>query len=98
MEQGGQIELDFAASGRPDGMQSWREQRIAALKRMANERGLPLGREVEVNLIDGIRARGILRLAEECLFIDELRTPDLALLVDKVPFRESEMASCVRVD
>jgi hypothetical protein len=98
MEPGRQTELDFAATGQPDGMQSWREQRMAAIKRLANERGLPLGYKVEINLIDGIRARGILRLAEESLFIDDLRTPDLALLVDKVPFRESEMTSCVRVD
>ncbi len=59
---------------------------------------LPLGHRVEVWLSGGIRLRGILRLQEEVLFIEEERVRHLDLVVDKVPFTYRELESCVRLD
>jgi len=42
--------------------------------------------------------RGILRLANEVLFIEEKRILDLALVLDGVTFTYSEIESCVRLD
>jgi|WetSurMetagenome_2_1015567.scaffolds.fasta_scaffold191902_2 hypothetical protein len=94
----GQLEINFNAAGSEQGYQSWIEQRRAALKRLANEMGLPLGHPVEVWLPHGIRLRGVLHLREEQLLVEESHTAALELVVDGVPFKASEIESCVRTD
>jgi hypothetical protein len=98
MNPAGQMEINFDAGSASDGVLAWHEQRRAAQKQLADQMGLPLGHEVEVCLLDGICLRGLLRLREEMLFIEESRKPDLELAVGKVPFKASEIESCVRMD
>jgi hypothetical protein len=92
-----QPELPFADSSQPDGYNAWQAQRRQTTSEAAQRLGLPLGHTVEVWLNQGIRLRGILRLKEEMLVMDELRQDKLDLTVDGVPFRYSDMESCLRV-
>jgi len=65
---------------------------------LARRISLPLGHEVEVWLVGGVRLRGKLRLKEEMLVIEEDAARHLELVVDRVPFVYREMESCVRLD
>ena len=66
--------------------------------RLARRLGLPLGREVEVWLKDGVRLRGLLRLKEAMLFLENVDERSLELAVGKVDFRHADIESCVRMD
>jgi len=93
-----QLELNFTPGRGEEGLNHWHEERRRALEALAQKMGLPLGREVEVCLRDGIVLRGKLALREEQLFIEPTRDFRLELMVDKVPFTAAEIESCVRVD
>ena len=91
-----EFSLDSKASDR--GYVRWLAGRRVAADALARRIGLPLGHEVEVWLVGGVRLRGKLRLAEDLMFIEADRVRHLELLVDKVPFAYREMESCVRLD
>jgi hypothetical protein len=93
-----QLEIDFEAPGSEVGLNEWHEQRRAAMRQLACSLGLPLGHQVEVWLSGSVRLRGRLRLHEAGLFIDQSRDASLELCVDGVPFKVSEIESCVRLD
>ena len=93
-----QSELDFGEDGSDEGCTRWRVGRQVATEILARKMGLPLGREVEVWLVGGVRLCGKLRLQEEALFIEEERVRHLGLQIDNVPFTYREMESCVRLD
>jgi hypothetical protein len=93
-----QGELSFAGGGAEDGYRKWVVVRQLAVETAAQKLGLPLGRRSEVWLRGGIRLRGVLRLAEEVLFIEEERLRQLPLVVDGVKFAYGEMESCMRID
>ena len=80
------------------GYAQWIAGRKIAAEAIARKIGLPLGHQVEVWLIGEIRLRGLLRLREELLFIEEDRLRHLELIVDGVFFTYREMQSCVRLD
>jgi hypothetical protein len=92
-----QLEIDFAG-GSEAGFNQWHLQRREALLQLARKLGLPISHPVEVWLLDGVRLRGVLRLPEEILFIDDARDPILELVVDGVRFKPAEIQSCVRQD
>jgi hypothetical protein len=92
-----QLEIDFAGGSEAE-FNQWHAQRCEALLQMARKLGLPLAHPVEVWLLDGVRLRGVLRLAEETLFIDDALEPALELMVDGVRFTPAEIQSCVRQD
>jgi len=93
-----QLGFDFDSPDRDDGLKSWRDQRVAARRRLARTLGLPLDHPVEVWLLGNIRLTGTLRLRTETLFIEEKPDGNLELEVDGVPFTPGEMESCVRLD
>jgi len=93
-----QSEFNFSASRSEAGYSKWLMSRQIAVQELARRMNLPLGHQVEVWLIGGVRLRGKLKLAEETLFIDEERVRHLDLLVDHVRFTYREMESCVRAD
>jgi hypothetical protein len=93
-----QGELNFEADGGKDGYTRWLEGRRLSAQELARRMNLPLGHPVEVWLYGGVRLRGVLRLTEELLFIEEDRVRHLELLVDRVPFAIRDMESCVRMD
>ena len=95
MKQG---EFDFESGAAPDGYGRWLAGRQLAARELARRMNLPLGHEVEVWLVGGIRLRGRLRLAEEMLFLDEERVRHLELIVEGVGFTYRELESCVRLD
>jgi hypothetical protein len=68
------------------------------MKELARQMGLPLEHPVEVWVRGGVRLRGLLRLREKILFIQEEKETGLALVVDGVPFKWEEIESCVRLD
>jgi hypothetical protein len=82
----------------PDGQATWLAGRRLAAKELARRMNLPLGHEVEVWLVGGIRLRGPLRLREEMLFLEEDRVRHLELMVQNVGFTYREIESCVRMD
>ena len=82
----------------PSGLDSWRAQRRAAQHALAEKLGLPLGRRVEVRLIDGVILQGELRLQEEALFLDHVETANIELAVGRTNFRHSEIEACVTLD
>src|SRR6266487_1704095 len=59
----GQLRFDDVGSG--SGLDRWREQFNAAQRELARKLGLPIDRQVEVWLKDGLRLRGVLRLCEQ---------------------------------
>lgn len=94
-----QAEFEFGAPGNgADGLDAWQRQRLEAMRTLAGQVGLPLGREVEVRLVDGVTLRGRLRLREEVLVLDALELGRLEFEVDKVRFGHGEIASCLRLD
>jgi hypothetical protein len=93
-----QSEFSFDSDGSEAGHKLWLFSRRMAVEILARKLNLPLGHQVEVWLFGGIRLRGILRLKEEALFIEEDRIRHLELTVDHVPFTYREMESCVRLD
>lgn len=94
-----QPELPFAPvpSG-PDGYQLWQEQRQSLLRDASRVLGLPLGREVEVELRDGVRLRGFLQFAEDGLFIQVSREKPPLLRIGRCTFHPREIVSCARLD
>jgi hypothetical protein len=93
-----QSEFDFDQPGPGDGLEIWRQQRERTLHRLARRLGLPLGRQVEVWLKDGVKLRGRLELKESMLLLETVDERNLQLAVDRVAFRYSEVESCVRQD
>jgi len=93
-----QSELNFGEDGGDAGYTRWLLGRQVATEILARKMGLPLGHEVEVWLIGGMRLRGKLRLQEEAMFIEEERVRHLGLRIDKVAFTYRDMESCVRLD
>jgi hypothetical protein len=93
-----QGELSFEGSETGDGYSHWLVGRQMAAGELAQRMNLPLGHLVEVWLYGGVRLRGILRLPEEVLFVEEEKVRHMELKVDKVTFAYREMESCVRLD
>ena len=97
-DPGPQPEFNFEAGGGCDGHTRWLAGRRLAARELARRMNLPIGHQVEVWLIGGVRLRGQLRLREELLFIEEERTRHLELVVDGVSFACREMESCCRLN
>ena len=95
MNQG---EFNFNREESNDGYGKWLTGRRLAAVELARRIHLPVGHQVEVWLVGGVRLRGQLRLREEMLFISEEHLRHLELTVDHVPFTYREMESCVRLD
>lgn len=93
-----QSEFDFNPPGSEAGFNQWVTDRHVLAEELARRIHLPLGHQVEIWLVGGIRLRGKLRLKEELLFIEEERVRHLELVVDNVSFVFREMESCVRLD
>lgn len=93
-----QGELDFTQPSPGDGLDRWRNQRERAGHRLARRLGLPLDREVEVRLKDGVVLRGRLQLKEAMLFVEHVDERSLELAVGRVDFRHADIESCVRMD
>ena len=93
-----QGQFDFEAPGSEQGYTRWLTGRQMAARELAQRLNLPLGHQVEVWLLGGIRLRGKLRVQEEMLFLDEERVRHLELAVEQVPFTYGELESCVRLD
>ncbi len=90
-----QSEFNFEAGGRPDGYTSWVNSRRLAARDLTHRLNLPLNRQVEVWLLGGIRLKGLLRLKEEELFVEEDRLRHLEFTVNGVSFTYRELESCV---
>jgi hypothetical protein len=88
----------FEATGEASGYTQWLVGRRIAAAELARRINLPVGHEVEVWLIGGVRLRGRLRLSEETLFVEEAALRHLSLRVERVCFQYREMESCVRLD
>jgi hypothetical protein len=93
-----QTEFDFQTGFGNQGFIHWQEQRRQVMERLTTRMGLPLGHLVEVWLEGGVRLRGMLRLQEEKLFVEDARDFSLVLTVDKTPFTAGEIQSCIRLD
>jgi hypothetical protein len=93
-----QGEFNFEAKGEGQGYTKWLAGRRMAAAQLARLINLPLGHEVEVWLVGGIRLRGRLQLQEEVLFVEEDKVRHLGLKMDGVPFTYREMESCVSLD
>lgn len=92
-----QTEFNFDGSG-GEGFDQWLAGRRMTAIELARRMTLPVGHQVEVWLVGGVRLRGKLRLREELLFIEEDRVRHLELMVDRVAFAYREAESCIRTD
>jgi hypothetical protein len=93
-----QSEFNFEKQRPGAGYARWLAGRRMAAVELARRMNLPVGHEVEVWLLGGVRLRGRLRLREELLFVEEEQVRHLELMVDRVGFFYREMESCVRLD
>ncbi|GDY22926.1 hypothetical protein LBMAG56_42730 [Verrucomicrobiota bacterium] len=93
-----QEEFSFTDAKEVAGYDRWKQERAAALEKLARSIGLPLRHRVEVWLRGNIRLTGRLTLREEQLFVRPEKDPRLELVVDNVPFTPGEIESCVRLD
>ena len=93
-----QGQFNFDSGGTEQGYTRWLGSRQVAVEELARKMNLPLGHQVEVWLVGGVRLCGKLRLQEEMPFIEEERVRHLGLMVDRVAFTWREMESCVRSD
>jgi len=94
-----QQELSFDAPvAGPDGYATWQEHRRSAMAEAGRRLGLPLGHRVHVELTDGCRLTGVLRLADEGLFLDVTRDAGDGpmLRMERCTFSMKDIASCVR--
>jgi hypothetical protein len=98
MNEPRQIEFDFGATNRPNGLAAWQQARRQAARAVGEQLGLPLDQAVEVRLADGVVLRGCPRLREETLFLDQVDTANVELAIDRATFRHSEIEACVRLD
>jgi hypothetical protein len=96
VDEQGQFNFDARLMAR--GYDEWIAGRKLAAQELARQLGLPLNHQVEVWLRGGIRLKGLLRLHEEILFMDQERIRHLELTVDRVSFTYREIESCVRLD
>lgn len=94
----GQAELPFEGGSGSAGLEHWQQQRRETIQQLARDLGLPIGHRAEVWLRGGIVLRGVLRLREELLFVEEHATPALELRIDAATFTPAEIESCVRLD
>lgn len=94
--QKSQLDLNYSLTNQ-DGYSAWQRQRKEAAAVLARSLGLPLERNVEVRLKDGIVLQGILRMKEELLFFDAVTDRNLELRVGPVGFRPQDIESCVRI-
>lgn len=91
-----QDELDFGP--RPSGgLDAWHAEQRRQQEELARKLGLPLGKTVEVWLQGGVRLRGTLRLADAMLVQVNATVENTRFEVSAVPFRYSEMESCVEI-
>src|SRR5689334_17187536 len=58
-------------AARLDGLSAWHRDRALAIRKLAEQFGLPLEHETEVRLKDGVVLRGILRLQDLLLYPEE---------------------------
>jgi len=93
-----QGQFNFESESAEDGHAVWLAGRRVLANAVARRLGLPLGRHVEVWLVGGVRLRGVLRLKEDKLFIQEDEVRRLELMVDRVGFTYREVESCIRTD
>ena len=93
-----QGELSFDGNSGEVGYSKWMTMRTVAAAELARRVGLPLGHKVEVWLTNGVCLRGVLRLREEVLLVEEESARHLALRVDRADFTYREIESCVRLD
>ena len=93
-----QNEFKFQSDGSEAGYSQWVVVRQMAAQAAAEKLNLPIGHETEVWLRGNIRLRGRLRLRNELLFVEESQIKTLALVLEGVTFRYSEIESCVRLD
>ena len=91
-------DADSNPDSKKDGLTQWHAERDAAVQRAVEDLGLPIGRSVEIWLRGGIRLRGVLRLRDTVLMLEERAAWNLELEVDNVSFRPSEIESCTRMD
>jgi hypothetical protein len=92
-----QAEFNFEES-RGNGYKQWQETRKKLLDEFSKSIGIPLGHRCEVWLKGEIRLRGLLRIREEALVLEEAKRDGLQLEIDGVCFRASEIESCRRMD
>lgn len=96
--QSAQLEINFDLAFAQQGFQSWLNARRVAMTQLADKLDLPLGHDVEVWLKGDVRLKGRLQLAEAPLFIDERRSSQLELRIDRCTFTPRDIEACVRLD
>jgi hypothetical protein len=93
-----QFLFDFQAAPKTaDSLSPWRESRAKEVEKACHRIGLPIGKNAEVRLKSGTTLRGLLRLAEETLWIEADRKT-VILRIAEATFHISEIAAAVRVD
>src|SRR4026207_1551534 len=93
-----QPELNFNAPS-SGGYELWLKQRQSLIFHLTDQLGLPLDRQVELWLKDGLMLRGKLTVREESIhWSDTNKAVGIELAIGKVSFSTGQIASCVRVD
>jgi hypothetical protein len=81
-----------------DGIEAWRAERRKVIESLAGKQGLPLGRQVRIDIWNGPSLEGLLVLDEEKLFVDPRRDPTLHLRIGSADFHANKIAACTALD
>lgn len=98
-----QLEFGFdgpvAVGGAPDGeaLAAWRSERAREVEALCRRLALPLGHEAEVRLVQGPILRGVLRVAEETLWIEGSRDR-LRFCIGAATFGLADIEAAVRLE
>ena len=93
-----QPELNFNAPS-SGGYELWLKQRQALIAHLIDQLGLPIGRQVELWLKDGVMLRGKLTVREESIHWSETnKATGIELMIGNVSFPVGQIASCLRTD
>jgi hypothetical protein len=97
MAQEEKSDLFSSASSSEDGWLAYQQEQEAHFRTIRNQLGLPIGRRVDVQLLDGRSLTGLLTLDEPDAYLVE-RHKDLRLRIGRYPFIFGKVVSCLQCE
>ncbi|MGI8604064.1 MAG: hypothetical protein ACR2OZ_13880 [Verrucomicrobiales bacterium] len=92
-----ELDLDAPAGSGTAGWEHWRAERDRQMFELSKQMGLPLGRQVEIELVNGPVLRGRLLLDSPELFLPSRGYTQVRLRIGRAVFEAAHVSQCVVV-